>query len=305
MSAAARACLDRGQQGGLLVGRGHAGLVLAGGPGGGQAAVEDLGGADHGDALALDRDQVGPVGLVGVAADPDHRELGRLGRGQGVAQADQAEVLAVVVGHGGHVDAGRLEGGQGRRRGPEGEVLGGRGAALGDGRLEIYHGQVGPLEHVGDRAEGGGRVGRQPGLDRALEVDVAAEGQGDRLAGRLPGVAGLLGRGGGRPGGRRRGGGRLGGGGRRGRAGVVVAPAGAQQQQRRQGQRGDHVAAQRENQTVVGWTGHSGLQGQALGEAPPRVARRDPPVPGVLSGPGSGSTSGSGPWCRVATATAG
>jgi hypothetical protein len=57
---------------------------------------------------------VGPVGLVGVAADPDDREPGPLGRGQGVAQADQAEVLAVVVGHGGHVDAGRLQGGQGR-----------------------------------------------------------------------------------------------------------------------------------------------------------------------------------------------
>ncbi len=204
MSAAGPGRLDRGQEGGLLVGRGHAGLVVAGGPGGGEAAVEDLGGADHGDALALDRDQVGPVGLVGVAADPDDRELGRLGRGQRVAQADQAEVLAVVVGHGGDVDAGRLEGGQGRRRGPEGEVLGGRGAALGDGRLEVDHGQVGPAEHARDRAEGGGRVGGQPGLDRALEVDVAAEGEGDRLAGRLPGGAGPLGGGGRAVGGGRR-----------------------------------------------------------------------------------------------------
>ena len=68
---------------------------------------------------------------------------------------------------------------------------------------------------LGDRAEGGGRVGGQPGLDRALEVDVAAEGEGDRLAGRLPGGAGPLGGGGRALGGRRR----LGGAGRLGRRG--------------------------------------------------------------------------------------
>src|SRR4029434_10013855 len=91
--------------------------------------------------------------------------------------------------------------GEGRGRGQEGEVLRGRGAALGDGGLEVDHGQVGPAQHARDRAEGGGRVGGQAGRDRALEVDVAAEGQGDRLAGRLPGVAGPPGRGGGRGGG--------------------------------------------------------------------------------------------------------
>src|SRR5919107_1956905 len=59
------------------------------------------------------------------------------------------------------------------------------------------------------------------------------------------------------------------------RPGAVAAAAGGQQQ-RRQGQGDDHMAA-RGNGGVEGRRGHGVLQGRALREAPPRVARRDPP----------------------------
>ena len=59
-------------------------------------------------------------------------------------------------------------------------------------------------------------------------------------------------------------------------AGVVAGvAAGAQQRQRRHGQRGDQVAAQG---TCGRWVdGAQRTPGSALGEAPPSVARRDPP----------------------------
>ena len=74
------------------------------------------------------------------------------------------------------------QGGERRGRGPEVELLGRRRAPLGDRRLEVDHRDIGPQGVGHPREQGGGVVG-QKGARRAFEVDVAAEGEGDRLAG--------------------------------------------------------------------------------------------------------------------------
>ncbi len=93
-----------------------------------------------------------------VVAHAHDGEVGGLGRGQRVGQADRAVVEPVVVGHGGHVDAGAGQRGERRRGSPEREVLGHRRAPGGDGRLEVDHGQVGGRQHGAL-----GRQGRRPG----------------------------------------------------------------------------------------------------------------------------------------------
>ena len=176
---------------GHVVGRGQAGLGGGGRPGRLQVGVDDLGGGDDTDALAVNGDLVGREGLGHVLADPEDRVV-RLGPGrQRHLQPGLATVLPVVVGLGGEVDTGGPEGGQGGGGGVEVVRLGLwiRAGPVGHRRLQIDHAEVHPSQEVGDPgAQGGGGIGGQSVAQGAprREIDIAPEGQGHRLAVTLP-----------------------------------------------------------------------------------------------------------------------
>ena len=126
-----------------LFGRGEAALDVGGRPGVDVLGVEDVGGAEDRDPLALHVHSIWRVRLGRVRADADDGELLRGPSGQRVGEPLGPVVLAVVVGLRRHVDAAgsqRVERGRGR---PEVEVLRLDDATLGDGRLEVDHGDVG------------------------------------------------------------------------------------------------------------------------------------------------------------------
>ena len=163
-----------------VLGRGQAGLVVGCRPASDQRLVEDLGGGEHGDAVALHLGRPRRVRFGGVAADADQREAGVLGVGQGVFEAFGAVVETVVVGHGDHVDPGVAEGverGGGR---PERERLVGRATPVGDRGFEVGHGEVGVGHELGHGIEELERCVIEPGRQERLEVDVAAERDRDR-----------------------------------------------------------------------------------------------------------------------------
>lgn len=177
----------------LVLGGGQAGLVLARGPRGDELFVQYVRGAEQGDALAVDLGDVRGVGLVGVVAGAHEGDRGVVTVVQGVEESVLPVVHAVVVGDGGHVHTRQVQRLQGGRRGAEDIVLVGDGcAALGDGGLQVDHGQVGGGEAFGDRVEGGRGV-VEPGQEQALEHHVATEGDGEGLGRLLGGRLGFVG----------------------------------------------------------------------------------------------------------------
>ena len=184
--------LDRVDQVGHVVGRGQARLGGGGGPGRLEVGVDHLGGGDDGDPLPVDGDPERGEGLGGVLADAQDGVPRLLSGGQGHLQAGRPAILAVVVGlrHQGH--PGPPEGLDGTRRRREHVLLGlgiGTGAAVGQGRLEVGHGEIDPRQQLlGPRSEGGGRVVGQPGGQDASgwEIVVAGEGEGDRFPVAIP-----------------------------------------------------------------------------------------------------------------------
>ena len=161
---------------------------------------------------AVDRRRVRREGLRGVLADAEDGVARLCPVGQRRLQTRRAAVLAVVVGLGDQGDSGALERAERRGRRVEDVLLGlGVGTGpVGEGRLEVDHGEVDPRQElrarVGPRRVGGSSASRSPKVGAGREVDVAAEGERDRLPVALPvriepRVAGM-------GGGRRRAGGR-------------------------------------------------------------------------------------------------
>ena len=161
--------------------RGEARLPGPGGPALDEVVVEHLRRGEDCDALASHGLAVRRVGLLAVAPDADHREAVAPRRSERVAQARLSEVHAVVVGHRRDVDrpaAERLERARGRA---EGERLRGGGAAVRHRGLEVDHRDVGLLEDRLDGSEQSRGTSGQPRRENALEMDVSAEGEDDRL----------------------------------------------------------------------------------------------------------------------------
>ena len=173
----------RPQEAWLVLRRGEPGLAGPGRPRGDQVVVEDLGRPEDRDALTVHRPPVRRIRLPVVAADADDREPVPLRRGERVAEPRHAEVHAVVVGHGSDVDRPAPKRGERGRGRAEGERLRGR-------RRRPFVTAVSRLttarsarsQHGRDRLEHAGRRGRELRLEDALEVDVPAEGEDDRLA---------------------------------------------------------------------------------------------------------------------------
>ncbi len=183
--------LDGVHEVGDVVGRGQTGLGGRRRPGRLQVAVDDLGGGDDCDPLSVDHRRERREGLGRVLSDPEDGVPGAPPGGDRHLQAGLSAVLAVVVGLGHERGPRRLEGVE--RRGGCVEVVGlrlrVRAGAVGHGRLEVDHREIGTgqqLRHSG--AERRRRVGGQAVAERAPrgEVDVAAEGEGDRLSVALP-----------------------------------------------------------------------------------------------------------------------
>ena len=177
---------DRVEQYRGLLGTGEPRLARSGRPPGDGEVVQHLGGPDDGNPLAPDRPAPRGEGSCLVDAGTDDGHPGGPARAQGVAQTDQAVVLAVVVRDRDDVDAAGLQGGEGRGRRPEHELLGLGRAPVGDGGLQVDHRQVGAAKQGRDRLERRRRVVEQTSADRALEVHVTAERQRDRPPGRYP-----------------------------------------------------------------------------------------------------------------------
>lgn len=166
----------------LALGGGQAGLALARRPLRHEVVVHDVGGAEQGDALAVDLCDVGRVRLR-VAPGADQRHGRGLAVREGVGQPVHAVVHAVVVGDGGHVHPGGVQGLQGGGgRAEHVRLVRGRGAALGDRGLQVDHGQVGGRELPCDRRERGPRV-CQGRFEHALEHHVTSEGDGEGFRG--------------------------------------------------------------------------------------------------------------------------
>ena len=181
--------LDLTDELGGIDGRGHPWLCSGGGPRTHQVVGDDLRRRDDGDALPIDGHPVGREGLRGVVADPDDRVLVLRRDGEVLRKPLGPAVEAVVVGLRGQGDGGALERGD-RRSGSIEDVLlvlrfGTR--AVGHGRLEVHHAQVGSREQVRNGgAECGGGVLGQALADRSREVHVPGEAQADRLPVALP-----------------------------------------------------------------------------------------------------------------------
>ena len=174
-----------------VVGRSKPGLGGGRRPGRLQVGVDDLGGGDDGDVLAVNGGRVRGECLRRVLADAED-VVARLGpRGEGHLQSGRPAVLAVVVGLRDQRHAGALEGAHGGRRRGEDVllVLRLRAGAVRQRGLEVHHGEVDPRkEGRYGRPQGIGRVGGQPipEVGPGREVHVPAEGEGDGLAVAVP-----------------------------------------------------------------------------------------------------------------------
>jgi hypothetical protein len=154
-----------------------------------ELGVQHLRRADDRDLVAVDRGPIRPVRFGGVLPDPDYRELGLLDGGQRVPQTALHVVHAVVVGHRGHVDPGRLERAERGGRRPERELFARRPRAPGRDRgLQVDDGQVGLAQQGRDRPEGGTRITVQPPPQHPFEVHVPAKRDRVRLSLRLLGA---------------------------------------------------------------------------------------------------------------------
>ena len=173
---------DAGQQlAGIGVGNtgtGRAGREMC------QRLVLDLAGRDHGHPHAIDGRVVRSKRLGRVGAKAHHRKAAATDRGQRLGQPGRAVVGAVIVGHGGDVDAGVLERGQRGRGRLERERLVLRLATDRDRGFQVDHGQVGLGQHRLGHPERGGRIALQQRGGALGEMHVAGEGHGE-LAGRL------------------------------------------------------------------------------------------------------------------------
>jgi hypothetical protein len=163
----------------------HPGRVVGRHPLALEIVVEHLRCGDDRDPLTVLLDRVGLEGAVAVGADADQRQSRARVGGERLLQPLAPAVEAVVVGHRRDRHAGRSQRRERARRRREGELLrlsGRTAAVVGDRRLEVDHRDVGALQQLLQRLQGGLRIGRKPRLQPLLEVHVAAEGERHRSA---------------------------------------------------------------------------------------------------------------------------
>ncbi len=161
---------------------GEARLRRPGGPALDEVVVQDLRRGEDRDALSPHGLPVRRVCLLAVEPDADDREAVAPRSRERVAQARLSEVHTVVVGHRRDVDRSAVERLERARRRAEGERLRGRGPAVRHRCLEVDHRDVGLVQDRLDGSEQSRGAGGKPRRENALEVDVPAESQDDRLA---------------------------------------------------------------------------------------------------------------------------
>ena len=164
---------------GHVLRRREAGLAGTCRPRGDEVVVQDLRGTDDRDALAVDRAAEGAVRLLAVEADPDDGEAVAPRGRERVAQALDAVVEPVVVGHRRDVDRRRR--GAPRTRSPAcGRRTPSRPASRRPSRRSRgSRRRDRPGGRRLDRVEDAGGSRRELRLEDALEMDVSAEREHD------------------------------------------------------------------------------------------------------------------------------